>query len=139
MVGLTGSKEQIDQVARAYRVHVSAGPPMEGNPNDYIGVCQTEMQLALVLSGIDRSESLRVACSCNHYVFASIRAKFNFYCLCFLAVDHSIIEYLIDPQGVFAAFFGQNRNADEMSDDITKYVRNWKPRSPEELQEAQNK
>jgi hypothetical protein len=37
MVGLTGPKEKTDQVAKAYRVHVSEGPPMEGNPNDYIG------------------------------------------------------------------------------------------------------
>lgn len=44
------------------------------------------------------------------------------------AVDHSIIEYLVDPQGVFTAFYGQNKNADEMAEDITKFVRNWKPR-----------
>jgi hypothetical protein len=40
MVGLTGSKEKTDEVAKAYRVHVSEGPPMEGNPNDYIGAGQ---------------------------------------------------------------------------------------------------
>jgi hypothetical protein len=37
---------------------------------------------------------------------------------------------------VFQAFFGQNRNADEMAEDITKYIRNWKPRTPEQMAEG---
>ena len=38
LVGLTGSKEQTDVAARAYRVHVSEGPPLADNPMEYIGM-----------------------------------------------------------------------------------------------------
>ncbi|KNC79083.1 hypothetical protein SARC_08515 [Sphaeroforma arctica JP610] len=48
-------------------------------------------------------------------------------------VDHSIITYLVDPQGVFQAFYGQNSTAMEVGNDIVKYVRNWTPRSDEQL------
>lgn len=46
------------------------------------------------------------------------------------AVDHSIIIYLMDPQGVFAAFYGQNSTAEDVTQDIMKFMRNWKPRDP---------
>lgn len=44
-MGLTGTKEQAEAAARAYRVHVSEGPPMTDNPNDYIGVLQFGVHL----------------------------------------------------------------------------------------------
>eukprot|EP01134_Creolimax_fragrantissima_P001532 CFRG1532T1 len=84
MVGLTGTNEQCQGIAKAYRVHTSQGPPMDDDPNDYI-------------------------------------------------VDHSIITYLVDPQGVFQAFYGQNRTVNEVAEDIIKYVRNWSPRTDEQL------
>lgn len=37
-------------------------------------------------------------------------------------VDHSIFQYLMDPEGKFVANFGQNLSAAEMTDQIVEYV-----------------
>eukprot|EP00123_Amoebidium_parasiticum_P016196 comp23325_c2_seq1/m.38410 comp23325_c2_seq1/g.38410 ORF comp23325_c2_seq1/g.38410 comp23325_c2_seq1/m.38410 type:complete len:307 (-) comp23325_c2_seq1:328-1248(-) len=86
LLGLTGPREDLEKLAKAYRVHISEGPPMSDNPMDYI-------------------------------------------------VDHSIIIYLMDPQGIFSAFYGQNSSAEEMAADIQKFMRNWKPRDPNKEEE----
>ncbi|XP_029108157.1 protein SCO1 homolog, mitochondrial isoform X1 [Scleropages formosus] len=75
LIGLTGSKAEIEEVSRAYRVYYSQGPKDEDN--DYI-------------------------------------------------VDHTIIMYLIGPDGTFLEYFGQNKRSAEISTAIATYMRKQK-------------
>jgi hypothetical protein len=38
-------------------------------------------------------------------------------------VDHSIITYLIDPDGEFVTFYGKNFTAQQLADSISEHVR----------------
>lgn len=45
-------------------------------------------------------------------------------------IDHSIITYLIDPEGTFVTFYGRNYTAEEMAGSVAGYVQAWKKAHP---------
>nr|XP_040046949.1 protein SCO1 homolog, mitochondrial [Gasterosteus aculeatus aculeatus] len=75
LIGLTGPKDRIEEVSRAYRVYYSQGPKDEDN--DYI-------------------------------------------------VDHTIIMYLVAPDGEFEEYFGQNKTAVEITNSVAAHMRKYK-------------
>eukprot|EP00887_Chlorella_sp_A99_P007715 scaffold20.g7715.t1 len=45
-------------------------------------------------------------------------------------VDHSIITYLLDPEGKFVTFYGKNFTAEEMARSLGQHVRAWQTKHP---------
>ncbi|KAF8786738.1 protein SCO1 homolog, mitochondrial-like [Argiope bruennichi] len=75
LIGLTGSKEKIHEVTKAFRVYYSAGP--KDVDDDYI-------------------------------------------------VDHTIITYLVDPEGQFIDYYGQTKTAEQVVNAITIQMLKYK-------------
>jgi protein SCO1 len=46
-------------------------------------------------------------------------------------VDHSIITYLINPDGEFVTFYGKNTEADVMASNIEEHLKNWRLKEEE--------
>ncbi|OON17251.1 SCO1/SenC [Opisthorchis viverrini] len=75
LVGLTGTKEEIDKVAKLYRIYYSAGP--KDVDGDYI-------------------------------------------------VDHTVVMYLLDPNGEFCTYYGQVKPVPEICRDILAKMAEFK-------------
>eukprot|EP00899_Mesostigma_viride_P003563 jgi/Mesvir1/13207/Mv06166-RA.1 len=41
-------------------------------------------------------------------------------------IDHSIVMYLLDPEGNFVTFFGKNHSAESIAEQISQYIARWK-------------
>ena len=41
-------------------------------------------------------------------------------------VDHTIIQYLVDPSGEFAEYFGQNKTAEDIAAGVTRRMISYK-------------
>jgi protein SCO1 len=46
-------------------------------------------------------------------------------------VDHSIIMYLMDPNGEFVTFYGKNYTMEQLSDSIAEHITKWRTEHPE--------
>eukprot|EP00877_Chromochloris_zofingiensis_P010364 jgi/Chrzof1/5581/Cz16g08020.t1 len=45
-------------------------------------------------------------------------------------VDHSIIMYLVDPEGEFVTFYGKNFSAQQLADSIGEHMSSWGKQQP---------
>lgn len=46
-------------------------------------------------------------------------------------IDHSIITYLLDPEGKFVTFYGRNYTSEEIAANISKHLEGWTAHHPE--------
>lgn len=93
---MTGSSEKIGEVTKAYRVYFSQGPP--DDEKDYI-VRKTRLLVE----------------------------KFIFNDVFFIIskVDHTIITYLVNPDGEFVDYYGQTKKAHDMAAAIAIHMSTW--------------
>jgi len=78
LIGLTGTKQEVDAAAKAYRVYYMK----TDDSKDYL-------------------------------------------------IDHSIIMYLLDPNGNFVTFFGKNFTEEQLGDKMAKIVTDWAASNPD--------
>ncbi len=45
-------------------------------------------------------------------------------------MDHSIIHYLIDPEGEFVTFYSKAYTAEQLTDSITDHMQKWQATHP---------
>ena len=49
-----------------------------------------------------------------------------FFSVNYSQVDHTTIQYLVDPSGEFAEYFGQNKTAEDIAAGVTKHMISYK-------------
>lgn len=94
LLGLTGTREELHQAAKAYRVYYSAGP--SDDDNDYL-VSHTLAPPLVTTPTVQ--------------------------------VDHTIIMYLVDPEGRFVEYYGQNKKAPDITGSIAAHLIKYKTHS----------
>lgn len=109
-IGLSGTTDQIQQVCKRYRVYYSPGK--KDVDNDYIVSSVNKLILKLII------------CMNDFRIYLFIYAFYFYY-----QVDHTIIMYLVNPEGEFIDYFGQNKTAEEIVEHILLHMFKFKQES----------
>lgn len=99
IIGLTGTMEEIKKVCHAFHVYFKAGP--KDKSDDYIVSIKNMMKFELFLNR------------------KSINFNISF------QVDHTIILYLVDPNGDFVDYYGLGKDADEIVASVQFNMKQW--------------
>ena len=109
MIGLTGSMEAVREAARAYRVYYTKATLGEITGGD-------ESESDDKDGGKKKKGKKKAPPPADDYL-----------------LDHSIITYLVDPEGKFVTFYGKNYSEQEMGESMAQHVELWKQNHPEWL------
>lgn len=132
MIGLTGSIEQVQEACKAFRVYFSAGP--KDVDMDYIvsirnNYLQTESFFTVLVLVLVQFQSLQIIFG-TRFTSGDISIeiqKMNLknptvIIILSFQVDHTIIIYLINADGEFVDYFGQNMDAEQISSSVAMNI-----------------
>lgn len=113
-IGLTGSEDQVRKVTKAYRVYFN---PTNDDDENYL-VSHVAYRCC-PRTRISRSLVQKMPI-CSSILSALLRP---------LQVDHSIIAYLLNPEGEFVAFYGQEELAATMIPKVETQIWEYRKRA----------